>query len=112
MNRYDGPGIVNVGCGEDQTIAELADIVKDVVGFEGRVRFDASKPDGTPRKLLDLTKLHALGWRHRTSLREGIAKAYEDFLRTGGRTPRIGINSVERGSQSRAEAGTLPGSRA
>jgi GDP-L-fucose synthase len=76
---YDGP-LVNIGTGEDLTIRELADTVKSVVGFEGRLVFDPSKPDGTPRKLLDVNRLAALGWRARTPLREGIAKAYADFL--------------------------------
>jgi GDP-L-fucose synthase len=76
---YDGP-LVNIGTGEDVTIRELAETVMDVVGFEGRIVFDASKPDGTPRKLLDVGRLHAQGWRHRFALREGIALAYEDFL--------------------------------
>ena len=76
---YDGP-LVNVGTGEDVTIRELAETVMRVVGFEGRIVFDASKPDGTPRKLLDVSRLHALGWRHRVGLEEGIALAYRDFL--------------------------------
>jgi GDP-L-fucose synthase len=76
---YDGP-LVNVGTGEDVTIRELAETVMDVVGFRGRIVFDASKPDGTPRKLLDVGRLHAQGWRHRVGLREGIALAYRDFL--------------------------------
>ena len=76
---YDGP-LVNIGTGEDVTIAELARTVMDVVGFQGRIVFDASKPDGTPRKLLDVGRLHALGWKHRTGLRQGIALAYADFL--------------------------------
>jgi GDP-L-fucose synthase len=76
---YDGP-LVNIGTGEDVTIAELARTVMDIVGFEGRIVFDASKPDGTPRKLLDVGRLHALGWKHRTGLRQGIALAYADFL--------------------------------
>jgi GDP-L-fucose synthase len=75
---YDGP-LVNVGCGEDVTIRELAQTVMEVVGFEGRIAFDASKPDGTPRKLLDVSRLAALGWRARTPLREGIARAYAEF---------------------------------
>jgi GDP-L-fucose synthase len=73
---YDGP-LVNIGTGEDVTIRELAETVMDVVGFAGRIRFDGSKPDGTPRKLLDVSRLAALGWRARTGLREGIARAYE-----------------------------------
>jgi GDP-L-fucose synthase len=81
---YDGP-LVNIGTGEDVTIRELAETVMDVVGFRGRIVFDASKPDGTPRKLLDVGRLHALGWKHRVALREGIALAYQDFLDRFGR---------------------------
>jgi GDP-L-fucose synthase len=72
---YHGP-LVNVGCGEDVSIRELAETVMDVVGFRGRISFDRSKPDGTPRKLLDVSRLRALGWQSRTPLREGIALAY------------------------------------
>jgi GDP-L-fucose synthase len=72
---YDGP-LVNIGCGQDVSIAELAQTVMDVVGFKGRIVFDTTKPDGTPRKLLDVSRLAALGWRARTPLREGIALAY------------------------------------
>ncbi|MGZ5149674.1 MAG: GDP-L-fucose synthase, partial [Burkholderiales bacterium] len=67
-------------CGKDQTIAELAGLIKDVVGYKGRFRFDPSKPDGTMRKLLDVTRLEALGWRAKTTLRNGIKLAYADFL--------------------------------
>ena len=77
---YDGP-LVNIGTGEDVSIRELAQTVMEVVGFDGRIVFDATKPDGTPRKLLDVGRLHALGWRHRVDLRQGIALAYQDFLR-------------------------------
>jgi GDP-L-fucose synthase len=76
---YDGP-LVNIGTGEDVTIRELAETVMEVVGFAGRIVFDASKPDGTPRKLLDVGRLHALGWKHRVDLKQGIALAYADFL--------------------------------
>lgn len=79
---YDGP-LVNIGTGEDITIRELAETVMDVVGFAGRIVFDSSKPDGTPRKLLDVSRLRALGWQARTSLRAGIALAYADFLQSG-----------------------------
>jgi len=72
---YDGP-LVNIGCGEDVTIRELAETVMDVVGCRAKITFDASKPDGTPRKLLDVSRLATLGWRARTPLREGIAHAY------------------------------------
>jgi len=73
---YDGP-LVNVGTGQDVTIRELAETVMDIVGFQGRIVFDASKPDGTPRKLLDVSRLASLGWTAKTSLREGIRLAYE-----------------------------------
>jgi GDP-L-fucose synthase len=76
-HEYDGP-LVNVGTGEDVTIRELAQTVMQVVGFDGRIVFDGSKPDGTPRKLLDVSRLAALGWRARTGLREGIQAAYRD----------------------------------
>jgi GDP-L-fucose synthase len=76
---YDGP-IVNIGTGEDVTIRELAETVMEVVGFSGEIVFDASKPDGTPRKLLDVSRLASLGWRARTALRDGIRLAYEEFL--------------------------------
>jgi GDP-L-fucose synthase len=74
------PPLVNVGCGEDQTIRELAERIRKVVGVSADIVFDRSKPDGTPRKLLDLGKLRALGWRPRVSLDEGLALAYADFL--------------------------------
>jgi GDP-L-fucose synthase len=76
---YDGP-FVNVGTGTDVTIRELAETVMKVVGFEGRIVFDASKPDGTPRKLMDVSRLAGLGWRASTNLEEGIRLAYADFL--------------------------------
>lgn len=76
---YSGP-LVNIGTGTDVTIRELAETVIKVVGFNGDLRFDASKPDGTPRKLMDVSRLASLGWRARTSLEEGIALAYADFL--------------------------------
>jgi GDP-L-fucose synthase len=72
--------LINVGTGEDSTIKELAELVKDIVGYQGALEFDTTKPDGTPRKLLDVSRLHKLGWRHKTSLREGLAKTYQDFL--------------------------------
>ena len=79
QSGYDGP-LVNVGTGEDVTIRELAATVMEVVGFTGEIVFDASKPDGTPRKLLDVSRLAALGWRASTGLRDGIARSYADFL--------------------------------
>jgi GDP-L-fucose synthase len=77
---YSGP-LLNIGTGEDLTIRELAETVMDVVGFKGELAFDSSKPDGTPRKLLDVSALHALGWKAKTSLHEGIAVSYQDFLK-------------------------------
>ena len=79
LESYDGEEIVNIGCGEDVTICELADLIGSIVGFEGRQLFDAAKPDGTPRKLLDVTRLARLGWRPRISLREGIEQTYAWF---------------------------------
>ncbi|ACB32899.1 NAD-dependent epimerase/dehydratase [Leptothrix cholodnii SP-6] len=76
QSGYDGP-LVNIGTGEDVTIRELAETVMQIVGFEGRIVFDASKPDGTPRKLLDVSRLKGLGWQARTGLRDGIRLAYE-----------------------------------
>jgi GDP-L-fucose synthase len=79
MEHYDGEDIINVGTGEDVPVAELAALVKDVVGYRGALQFDASKPDGTPRKLLDVSRLHALGWRHRIKLEDGVAATYRWF---------------------------------
>jgi GDP-L-fucose synthase len=79
-DRNDGlPPIVNVGVGDDVTVAELAKSIAQTVGFNGRITFDSTKPDGTPRKLMDSSRLHALGWRAKTSLEDGLALAYEDF---------------------------------
>ena len=79
MQHYDDSEIVNVGTGVDITIAELADTVKHVTGFPGNIFYDTSKPDGTPRKLLDVSKIHELGWKHRIDLKEGLERAYEWF---------------------------------
>jgi GDP-L-fucose synthase len=80
MRRYDAPEHINVGTGEDLTIRELAETVRDIVHPGARLVFDATKPDGTPKKLLDVSRLHALGWRHRLGLREGIESSYRWFL--------------------------------
>jgi len=80
MEHYDDPAIINVGVGTDVTIRELVEIIQRVTGFKGALKFDASKPDGTPRKLLDVSRLTALGWRPRYALEEGIARTYEWFL--------------------------------
>jgi GDP-L-fucose synthase len=80
LEKYDSPEIINIGCGEDVTIRELAELICDVVGFDGELVWDKTKPDGTPRKLLDVTRIRALGWQPRIPLRQGIAKTYEWFL--------------------------------
>jgi len=85
MKHYSGLGFLNVGTGEDVTIAEFAQLVGDTVGYKGRVVFDVSRPDGPPRKLLDVSKIKALGWSPAIPLREGLAAAYADFLTGGGR---------------------------
>lgn len=77
MNEYEGGETINVGCGEDLTIRELATMIQEVVGYSGTLTFDTSKPDGTPRKLLDTTKINALGWKPRTDLRKGLGEAYQ-----------------------------------
>lgn len=74
------PDWVNVGCGEDISIRELAELVKEVTSFEGDIELDTSKPDGTPRKLMDSSLIQSLGWKPRISLRDGISSAYSDFL--------------------------------
>jgi GDP-L-fucose synthase len=79
LEKYDSPEIINVGCGEDISIRELSELICDVVGFDGELAWDTSKPDGTPRKLLDVTKLRALGWKPEIPLRDGIARTYEWF---------------------------------
>jgi GDP-L-fucose synthase len=84
LEKYDSPEIINVGCGEDISIRELAEIICDVIGFDGELTWDTSKPDGTPRKLLDVTKLKNLGWQPTIPLREGIARTYEWFLKNAG----------------------------
>ncbi|MCO4293007.1 GDP-L-fucose synthase [Solitalea sp. MAHUQ-68] len=80
MQNYNEEAFVNVGTGEDLSIKDLALLVKEIVGFEGELTFNTSKPDGTPRKLMDVTKLHSLGWKHKIELPEGIKLAYNDFL--------------------------------
>jgi GDP-L-fucose synthase len=98
LERYSDERIINVGVGEDISIRELAELVKDVVGFGGDLVFDSSKPDGTPRKLLDVSRLKTLGWQARMPLREGIARTYEWF--------RDSIESVKPESSRRSLFGT------
>ncbi len=80
MQHYDEPELVNVGTGDDLTIKSLAELIKEVVGYDGDIRWNTDKPDGTPRKLMDVGKLHGLGWRHTTEIEDGIRTTYQDFL--------------------------------
>lgn len=85
MKHYSSDGFLNVGAGEELSIGDFARVVADVVGYRGELVFDTSRPDGMPRKLLDSSKLAALGWTARTPLREGLRTAYADFLARGDR---------------------------
>ena len=79
METYEDPQLINVGTGEEVSILELAKTIAEIVGYKGKITFDATKPDGTPRKLMDSSRLHALGYKHKVSLREGIERTYEEF---------------------------------
>jgi GDP-L-fucose synthase len=76
MNHYDESDIINIGWGNDQTILELAQMVSDIVGFKGNIKWDSAKPDGTPQKLLDVSRLAKLGWQPKTALEDGIREVY------------------------------------
>ena len=78
MENYNEPGLVNIGTGEDLSIKELAEMIQKITKFEGEIIWDHTKPDGTPRKLMDVSKLHALGWKHKIALEEGITKVYHE----------------------------------
>ena len=80
MEKYDDPEIINVGTGEDLSIDELGQMVAEVIGYGGSILYDPAKPDGTPRKLLNVAKIHGLGWRHSIPLKEGIEMTYDWFL--------------------------------
>jgi GDP-L-fucose synthase len=80
MDTYNGGEIINIGTGEDVSIRDLAEQIKSLTGFAGEITFNASQPDGTPRKLLDVSRLHNLGWKHRTSLAEGLEKTYAHYI--------------------------------
>lgn len=82
ITNYQSPPLINLGVGHDITIRELAELVAEVVGFSGKLEFDTSKPDGTPQKLLDISRIMALGWSAKTSLRDGLQAAYRGFLST------------------------------
>lgn len=81
MENYNEPGLVNIGTGEDISIKDLANLVKKIIGYQGSIEFDTAKPDGTPRKLMDVSKLHKKGWKYTVELADGIALAYNDFLK-------------------------------
>ncbi|MBV9488552.1 MAG: GDP-L-fucose synthase [Verrucomicrobia bacterium] len=102
LENYDSPEIINVGWGKDVTIRELAELICDVVGFKGALVFDSSKPDGTPRKLLDTSRLQALGWRPRITLREGLVQTYRWLLQSGHAT-------ATRGQAAASPAGVAAG---
>ena len=89
MNHYEDSQIINIGVGKDISISELADLIKDIVGFKGTIRYDRSKPDGTPRKLLDVNKLKALGWQPKISLRHGIEMTYRWYVEEDARVPKM-----------------------
>ncbi len=80
MDHYSEPELINIGVGDDVTIKSLAELIQNVVGYEGEIKWNTDKPDGTPRKLMDVNKLHGLGWKHRIGLEEGIQATYQDFL--------------------------------
>jgi GDP-L-fucose synthase len=82
MKEYDEPGLVNIGVGEDVEIGELAELVKDIVGYQGKIVNDLSKPDGTPRKLMDVGKINRLGWKAKIGLREGIESVYKEYAKS------------------------------
>lgn len=86
LEKYDSPEIINVGCGKDISIKELAELICDIVGFNGSLAWDTTKPDGTPRKLLNVARLNELGWRATIPFREGIARTYDWFLKNVGRS--------------------------
>jgi GDP-L-fucose synthase len=79
MQHYNEPGLINIGTGEDIEIRELALLIKDIVGYTGEIKHDLAKPDGTPRKLMDVGKLHSMGWKAKIGLEEGIRKVYEEY---------------------------------
>ena len=89
MNNYDGSEIVNIGTGEDLSIKELAELTKTMIGFDGTIQWDTTKPDGTPRKLLDVNKLRALGWKHKYSLVEGLKETIAWFIKNRASITRI-----------------------
>jgi len=93
MKHYSGAGILNIGTGEDIPIGKFAELIADVVGYQGKIVYDTSRPDGAPRKLLDVSRLKKLGWAPATPLRDGLALAYADFVATGGRNAASNVKA-------------------
>jgi len=83
MKHYSGDGFLNVGTGQEVSIGDFAQLVAEIVGYRGKLAFDTNRPDGPPRKLLDISKISALGWAAKTPLRDGLQAAYKDFLARG-----------------------------
>lgn len=83
MQKYEEPGTINIGTGVEGTISELATLMKEITGFQGKIKFDSSKPDGTPRKVLDVSRIHALGWKHKIDLASGLKSTYEWAVKSG-----------------------------
>jgi GDP-L-fucose synthase len=83
MKNYNDKDFINIGTGEDISVKDLALLIMDIVGYKGELKFNTTKPDGTPRKLMDVSRLHQLGWKHKITLKEGIEKVYEDFKMLG-----------------------------
>ena len=96
MQNYNEPGHINIGTGEDLSIEALAQVIKKVSGFQGEIKFDSSKPDGTLRKVLDVSRLNELGWKATTSLEDGLVKAYEDFVLNSGEGISLDKSSGEK----------------
>ncbi|MCB0773987.1 MAG: NAD-dependent epimerase/dehydratase family protein, partial [Flavobacteriales bacterium] len=84
LQNYHDELFVNIGTGEDLTIKALAEMIKEIVGYQGELKWDSSKPDGTPRKLMDVGRLHSLGWKHKIGLRDGITQVYEAYKKYEG----------------------------
>jgi GDP-L-fucose synthase len=84
MQHYNEPGFLNIGVGSDVSIKELAELIKNIVGYKGDLVFDDTKPDGTPRKLMDVSKLNAFGWKAKIGLEEGIRRVYDEFKKAPG----------------------------
>jgi GDP-L-fucose synthase len=106
MEHYDDPQTINVGTGQDVSIAELADMVRAVVYPEAEIRYDTTKPDGTPRKLLDVSRIHGLGWRHQIELEQGIRETY-DWLLKNIEHDAVRLGGTEVGDERSVDGGEM-----